>query len=1363
MAPPEIKTPLPSRSLTFISSKSRTYKSYKLIVIHRYNKYLMNHQTKLTNHLTIKVSSNNKLNNNKCIKKNQVQEFQNNLRSIVNPIAKTILKTTRQILRYHNYDSILEVSPDKILQLANNKTFKSSRVGGAQINIGQFSSDNVTLNSTGMTYSNPHQSIDKDKIEKSIRKMRAYQKFMKVFNSSKGSSNSKKDTDRSSAGSELQRKESEKQLKRSNTKNSEKKSNSTKQKRLNFKEKGKLNSEIINFQSQNKNMTIKISPNILNDKTGEFQNPLPSYSRRSSFGENPLNSNRSLNNTQALFLNDQNYNSLYNQNSEFENIEDFKRSKLISGSNVLRVGKQSMVSNYGNEDDELEDMEEFRMKGLQYNQEESQSQECSQVQEDFIDYTEQLGELNLTMIIQKRDHKRNCKSIEPDNLYKSIWDVIGMAMIVYQAIMIPYRLSFGDAAEGALEVFEYIMDSYFLIDIALSFFTGYYNQGQLIMNKRLIIVNYLKTWFVIDLVSSFPYTWIFDNLQANDNSDYSQTNFQAPQLLRLIRIFEELLMNDGFTLLVDFCKLFVIMFFIIHWLGCFFFAIGSYEAGYGSDSWLRLASLDKTNDYQVQYITSVYWAFLTMATIGYGDIFPVTPLEKCYVMVCMIIACAVFAYLVGYIGSILDKSETVIQEFKIKALQIKQFMSFHNLPANFKNQVKRYLDYVVEYKRQYKMEEEEVLEMLSEGLRFELIIHLNGKMLHNTAIFKNFDIQFLSELTFILKKETLSDDYKLFDEGDHGNTLYFITKGSIILVHKQSHTYIKELGIDDFLGEVAFFSDLTRKATARSKNMTEVLILDQNDFLQQALLYPNVYNTYIEMKSQVNNHNDLSNLGVICYLCEQNGHVAIDCTMFNIIKGNLKKHAYDKIKKIQKLLTQQSRRRLRRAQSRLNLDADDSIHTEDDFQESSMGKIDLIREATNEDDESEQLEADEETKSFQSVKLSSDQIEVKSFSTDSEGNDDEGLDFDKKGSKYTNEQKPEDGLRKQESIRDAKHKIRQNNQKNKDFYQKRNSILKSLTFKAQTKSKSPPTKSMLQIHEIEEEKSETDSSLSSHKVNQNKRNGNLRQVNRKRSSLKHSVTMKELTQIISKVKLSTDQNQKLQKNSMIAKGIKFALREINKEIRRKSSTKANPLQALAKKFQFLNAHNSAQMQSQEILSNTRLDKDINLKLRTIKKVGTLRDASSLNQPQSTPKMRNMTSNLGGFSSIQHALSSKFKADIKGSNGSGGSGLPALSHQSSNLGFSKLAIPNNRGVVSKQGTFYEMEKFSQASALAEEYSAHRLSQNISHQNSKLKLVHRRSEQDSLTSKFPLLNNSKKEFQVRGGRVLKLMEILKFQMI
>lgn len=56
--------------------------------------------------------------------------------------------------------------------------------------------------------------------------------------------------------------------------------------------------------------------------------------------------------------------------------------------------------------------------------------------------------------------------------------------------------------------------------------------------------------------------------------------------------------------------------------------------------------------------------------------------------------------------------------------------------------------------------------MLNENLRLEMIVHLNGKMLHSTSIFKSFDINFISELTFVLKRDTFSLDENIFVEGD---------------------------------------------------------------------------------------------------------------------------------------------------------------------------------------------------------------------------------------------------------------------------------------------------------------------------------------------------------------------------------------------------------------------------------------------------------------------------------------------------------------------------------------------------------------------------------------------------------------------
>ena len=84
-----------------------------------------------------------------------------------------------------------------------------------------------------------------------------------------------------------------------------------------------------------------------------------------------------------------------------------------------------------------------------------------------------------------------------------------MLCIFYQAIIVPYRLCFDDDAKGNILIFETFIDSIFIMDIFVQFNTSYYSIGKLIESRKLITLNYLKSWFFIDLISSIPYNYIF--------------------------------------------------------------------------------------------------------------------------------------------------------------------------------------------------------------------------------------------------------------------------------------------------------------------------------------------------------------------------------------------------------------------------------------------------------------------------------------------------------------------------------------------------------------------------------------------------------------------------------------------------------------------------------------------------------------------------------------------------------------------------------------------------------------------------------------------------------------------------------------
>jgi len=91
-----------------------------------------------------------------------------------------------------------------------------------------------------------------------------------------------------------------------------------------------------------------------------------------------------------------------------------------------------------------------------------------------------------------------------------------------------------------------------------------------------------------------------------------------------------------------------------------------------------------SNETWEYYVTTLYYSLLTMATIGYGDIVPITNGEIIFVMIVLMTACAMFAYIVGYIGSSIDKGDTLIESLRQKIIQINVFMAYHQVPRDIK-------------------------------------------------------------------------------------------------------------------------------------------------------------------------------------------------------------------------------------------------------------------------------------------------------------------------------------------------------------------------------------------------------------------------------------------------------------------------------------------------------------------------------------------------------------------------------------------------------------------------------------------------------------------------------------------------------
>jgi len=81
------------------------------------------------------------------------------------------------------------------------------------------------------------------------------------------------------------------------------------------------------------------------------------------------------------------------------------------------------------------------------------------------------------------------------------------------------------------------VDVMFMADMIVNFRTSFVQHGELIVDARLIAVNYLRGWFLIDAVSAIPFDFVLSKTGASDVSTTCSVAISALPLLVYYAVF----------------------------------------------------------------------------------------------------------------------------------------------------------------------------------------------------------------------------------------------------------------------------------------------------------------------------------------------------------------------------------------------------------------------------------------------------------------------------------------------------------------------------------------------------------------------------------------------------------------------------------------------------------------------------------------------------------------------------------------------------------------------------------------------------------------------------------------------------------
>uniref|UniRef100_A0A452V011 Hyperpolarization activated cyclic nucleotide gated potassium channel 3 n=1 Tax=Ursus maritimus TaxID=29073 RepID=A0A452V011_URSMA len=447
-------------------------------------------------------------------------------------------------------------------------------------------------------------------------------------------------------------------------------------------------------------------------------------------------------------------------------------------------------------------------------------------------------------IEQERVKSAGAWIIHPYSDFRFYWDLIMLLLMVGNLIVLPVGITFfKEENSPPWIVFNVLSDTFFLLDLVLNFRTGIVVEegAEILLAPRAIRSRYLRTWFLVDLISSIPVDYIFLVVELEPRLDAEV--YKTARALRIVRFTKILsllrllrlsrgaprtsqifhMTYDLASAVVRICNLIGMMLLLCHWDGCLQFLVPMLQ-DFPPDCWVSINRM-VNHSWGRQYSHALFKAMSHMLCIGYGQQAPVGMPDVWLTMLSMIVGATCYAMFIGHATALIQSLDSSRRQYQEKYKQVEQYMSFHKLPADTRQRIHDYY----EHRYQGKMfDEDSILGELSEPLREEIINFTCRGLVAHMPLFAHADPSFVTAVLTKLRFEVFQPGDLVVREGSVGRKMYFIQHGLLSVLARGARD--TRLTDGSYFGEICLLTRGRRTASVRADTYCRLYSLSVDHF-----------------------------------------------------------------------------------------------------------------------------------------------------------------------------------------------------------------------------------------------------------------------------------------------------------------------------------------------------------------------------------------------------------------------------------------------------------------------------------------------------------------------------------------------------